>query len=263
MEPNGIITLLTDFGYRDGFVGTMKGVILGINPKARIVDISHGIVQGDIDAASFVLNGAYCYFPSGTIHTVVVDPGVGSDRRAIAAQVDDYFFVAPDNGVLSMIFAKAAKPRVYNLTKREYHLSSISHTFHGRDVFAPIAAHLSNGIPIQELGTLITDSIIRTSKQPQVKSGAIHGEIIYIDVFGNLITNISSGLLNDIFPSGKFKIEVGEQIIPRICSSYTSQGHNKLLAIINSFDLLEIVVRDSNAAKELKLFRGGSVKVKE
>ena len=148
MKPNGIITLLTDFGERDGFIGTMKGVILSINPKATIVDISHEIPAQDIEAGAFVLNNSYRYFPPGTIHVAVVDPGVGSNRKILAVQSDDYFFIAPDNQVLKYIFHASETLTVIEVLNKEFFLNKISQTFHGRDIFAPVAAHLSTDVGI-------------------------------------------------------------------------------------------------------------------
>lgn len=262
MQPNGIITLLTDFGYRDSFVGSMKGVILNINPQARIVDIAHDIPTGDIKAAGFVLHGAYHYFPAGTIHTVVVDPGVGSIRKAIAAQVGKHFFVAPDNGILSWIFADGDEQQVVDLINEEYHLPKVSHTFHGRDVFAPVAAHLSKGIPLEKLGESITDFVKQSPNQPYKKGNVIQGEVIYIDRFGNLITNISADLLEKSFPLGQFRVKIGEHIIAGLSTSYADVQKNQALAIIGSFELLEIAVRDGNAAERLNALSGTQILVK-
>jgi len=262
VHPNGIITLLTDFGYRDGFVGTMKGVILGINSQARIVDITHDIPAGDIDFAGFVLKGTHRYFPAGTIHTIVVDPGVGSPRRAIAAQVGEHVFVAPDNGVLSWIFTDGGKPQVVDLTNKEYHLAKVSNTFHGRDVFAPVAAHLSRGIPLLQLGETVSEFVKRSVQQPYKEGASIQGEVIYIDRFGNLITNISAILLEETFPSAEFRVGVVGKKIVGLCRSYADVQPHQALAIINSFGLLEIAVRDGNASEKLNVTRHTPVIVK-
>ena len=157
MKPNGIITLSTDFGIKDNFVGIMKGVIYGINPQARIVDITHHIPPQNVNTASFILNSSYRYFPNGTINIVVVDPGVGSERRILAVATDNYFFIAPDNQILKYIFNKNETLTVVEVLNKTYFNKHISRTFHGRDIFAPVAAHLSNSVPIEALGNVITD----------------------------------------------------------------------------------------------------------
>jgi len=261
MRPSGIITLLTDFGYRDGFVGTMKGVILGINPHVHIVDIAHDIAPGDIEAAAFVLNGAYPYFPKGTIHTIVVDPGVGSQRKAIATEIGNYYFIAPDNGVLSWVLQKEECARIIELSNTTYHLPKTSHTFHGRDVFAPAAAHLSAGVPLVKLGRPAKGLIQKIPKPAQKKEDAIYGEVIYIDRFGNLITNIPEELLIETNAFPYIQVVIGEQIISGLRSSYSEVERNQVLAIIGSFGFLEIAVRDGNAAERLKAQQGAQVKV--
>ena len=259
MEINRIITLTTDFGMRDSFVGVMKGVILSINPRARIIDISHEIPQGDIATASFVLHGAFRYFPKETIHTIVVDPGVGSERRPVAVEAGHYFFVAPDNGVLSYILDKAKKINMIHLTNVKYFLNHISNTFHGRDVFAPVAAHLSTGIAIEKMGESISDYHKYAFKGPKKTRISIEGEITYVDHFGNLISNIAEKTIKDMLAMGKLCIRIGEHSIYELSKSYsdTDQGH--LVALINSFGLLEIAIREENAAQQLHLNKGAKV----
>jgi len=186
-----IITLTTDFGLADGFVGTMHGVILGICPAARVVDLSHGIAPQGVQEAAFVLAAAVPFFPAGTIHVVVVDPGVGSERRAIAVQTDHTFYVAPDNGVLSEALAQDELVVAVHLNRAAFWLPVVSHTFHGRDIFAPVAAHLACGVPLRELGEPINDLLRLPASQPERwADGTLVGHLRYIDHFGNLITDV-------------------------------------------------------------------------
>src|SRR5258706_11301544 len=190
--PNGLITLTTDFGQSDHFVGTMKGVILGIAPRARIVDITHEIAPYELNEAAFVIAQAWRYFPKGTIHVVVVDPGVGSSRRPILAEAGGQFFVAPDNGVLSMIF-DAAPHKVRMISNPKLMRREISRTFHGRDVFAPAAAHLAKGVRPAAFGKLINDYVrVWLSKPSECGPNKWRGTILKVDSFGNLITNFAA-----------------------------------------------------------------------
>jgi S-adenosylmethionine hydrolase len=191
-----IITLTTDFGTHDWFVGTMKGVILGIAPRAAIVDLTHEIPAGDIRAGAFALAAGFRFFPKGTVHVAVVDPGVGGARKAIAVQTSNYLFVGPDNGVLSLALAREKIKSVHSLGNANYFLRPISHTFHGRDIFAPVAAHLSRGTPMHKFGPARKDFIRLPWPQPRVRRGCIEGEVVFIDRFGNAITNIENASLN-------------------------------------------------------------------
>ena len=258
MEPNGIITLLTDFGEIDGFVGTMKGVILSINPHAKIVDISHQIPDQDIEAGAFVLNNSYRYFPMGTVHLAVVDPGVGSERKILAVQSDDYFFIAPDNQILKYIFHSNETLTVVEVLNKQFFLTHISQTFQGRDIFAPVAAHLSTGIAIDQLGPIIEDYDHGEIDVPVVTSSSVMGKIIYADKFGNLITNIAIELINKPISL----IEIGSTIINRLSNSYIEVEIGQPLAIIGSSGYLEIAVRNGNARQQLSQDRGGSVIIK-
>jgi S-adenosylmethionine hydrolase len=257
MEPNGIITLLTDFGEIDGFVGTMKGVILSINPHAKIVDISHQIPDQDIEAGAFVLNNSYRYFPKGTVHLAVVDPGVGSERKILAVQSDDYFFIAPDNQILKYIFHSNETLTVVEVLNKQFFLDNISQTFHGRDIFAPIAAHLSTGLCIAQLGRETKNYDRGAIDQPKITKSGIIGSIIYIDKFGNLITNITEKLICKPISS----IKIGASIINRLSNSYTEVDIGQPLAIIGSSGYFEIAVRNGNAHQQLSLNRGEVIKI--
>src|SRR5262245_14904204 len=207
-----MITLLTDFGLGDYFVPAVKGVILTINPKASIIDITHDLAAHDIQAAAFTLGACYHNFPSGTVHVVVVDPGVGSPRRAIVAAAGGYFFVGPDNGVFSFVYARESNPRVFHITNDRYFSRTVSATFHGRDVFAPVAAHIARGARLEEIGAEVEDYVRFEIPRPRPgwieTRGVIEGRIIHIDRFGNCVTNFTEAELNpdEIAPSTKIHI---------------------------------------------------------
>jgi len=257
MEPNGIITLLTDFGDADGFVGVMKGVILSINSQARIIDICHALPSQDIDAAALILENSHRYFPKGAIHVAVVDPGVGSDRRILGVQTQDYFFIAPDNSLLKYIFYRNETLTVVELLNKHYFLPEISRTFHGRDIFAPVAAHLSLGVPLTEFGPPVVDFERGDIVQPVILSKKIIGSIVHIDKFGNLITDIPAGTLNKPI----LVISAGSTALHCLVDSYAHVNVGTPLAIIGSSGFLEISVRNGNASGQLALHRGDIVQV--
>ncbi len=243
---NRLIALTTDFGYQDPFVGIMKGVILGINPEARIVDATHGIAPQDIRGGALALNYAAPYFPPGTIHVVVVDPGVGTERRPILIECEDAFFIGPDNGVLSLAAERKKTLRVVELTNERYRLNPVSATFHGRDLFAPAAAHLSVGAPAQDFGRALKD-YARLTWPTAVKSAVeVRGEIIYIDHFGNLITNLTA---RDLAPLGGEKVEIAlaDVAIRGLAASYAEAEAAGYAALINSWGLLEICCFNARA----------------
>lgn len=258
LKPNGIITLLTDFGERDGFVGTMKGVILSINPKATIVDINHEIPAQDIEAGAFVLNSSFRYFPHGTIHVAIIDPGVGSDRKILAVQANNYFFIAPDNQVLKYILHSSETLTVVDVLNKEFFLNKISHTFHGRDIFAPVAAHLSTNVGIEQLGQKTKKYNRGIIDQPIITESNISGKIIYSDKFGNLISNIPAELIDQPISF----IQIGSTILNRLSNAYTEVDFNQPLAIIGSSGYLEIAIRNGNARRQLLLDREDSVTIK-
>ncbi len=270
-----IITLTTDFGLADSYVAAMKGVILGINPEAKLVDISHMIKPQNIPEAAFVLSMAYPFFPDGTIHVVVVDPGVGTRRKAIILRTPKAVFVAPDNGALSYVIEDCStkhggdgidqhltklEPRLeaVAITRSEFWRTPVSSTFHGRDIFAPVAAHLSLGLPLIEFGekisSLTTLPILRPHRE---QDGALMGQILHIDGFGNLITNIKG----DDLPGTKktIAVEVGSQRISGLSRTY-SEGRG-LLALIGSSGYLEISLREGSAGAFLNTKVGDKVKV--
>ncbi|MFQ5965165.1 MAG: S-adenosyl-l-methionine hydroxide adenosyltransferase family protein [Candidatus Scalinduaceae bacterium] len=253
-----IITLITDFGLQDGYVGVMKGVMVKINPSVRIIDISNSIEPQDIFQAACVLNDSFAYFPKGTIHVVVVDPGVGSRRKIICLKTKDYLFLAPDNGVLSFIIAREKSPSIREVTNKELFLPKISNTFHGRDIFAPIAAHLSNGLSYKDLGKRAGKiKEIDLSKPIRSPGGVLKGEIIYVDGFGNLITNINRDIFSRLREkSGKLAIIVGRKKLNKISNSYADVGEKEVVAIFGSSGYLEISVNHGNAKNVLNLKKG-------
>jgi hypothetical protein len=248
--PSGLITLTTDFGTADHFVGTMKGVILSIAPRARIVDISHEIAPYALMEAAFVIAQAWRYFPKGTIHVLVVDPGVGSARRPILAQAEGQFFIAPDNGVLSLIYEQAAaKVRVISNSKvmRE----QISRTFHGRDVFAPAAAHLARGEPAARFGRLISDFVRFTGLKPSaIAKTRWSGIVVRADRFGNLITNFHI----DEFPGVRtqpFELRIGAERIHRLALTFSEAAAKELFLIVGSSGYFEIATNQASARELL------------
>jgi S-adenosylmethionine hydrolase len=252
-KKQSIITLITDFGLQDGYVGVMKGVMANINPLASVIDISNTIAAQDIFQAACVLNNSYNY-----IHVVVVDPGVGSDRKILCLKTEDYLFLAPDNGVLSLVIAKEESPSIREVTNGKFFLPTISNTFHGRDVFAPVAAHLSKGVNHKELGERI-DKVNKIDLPKPILSpgGKLTAEIIYVDSFGNLITNINKEVIDRMkVGTEKVSITMGRRRINGICSSYTDVGDNEALAIFGSSGYLEISVNLGNAGDVLKLKKG-------
>jgi len=257
-----IITLITDFGIEDGYVGIMKGVMLSINPNLTIVDITHQIPPFDITAAQLVLNSSYRFFPLNTIHLIVVDPGVGTDRKPIMVKSKDYFFIAPDNGVLTPILLKEEKKEIYHLNKPEYFLSKVSSTFHGRDIFAPVAAQLSLGIPYKKIGTIINEAFISPLPSPSVSNFELLGEIIHIDRFGNAISNISKDDFLSFVKEDSFIIEINGIFIDKISSSYLDSKREKPLALFDSFDLLEIAIREGNFSKLFGIEKKQAIKIR-
>jgi S-adenosylmethionine hydrolase len=257
-----VITLTTDFGTADPYVGMMKGVILGINPQASIVDITHGVRPQNIRQGAFLLGKSYRYFPKGTIHVAVVDPGVGSSRRGVALSTPRGVFVAPDNGVLSYVLkdlwedglpelSEGEVPvptgcRAYQITNKSLWLQPVSATFHGRDVFAPVAAHLSRGVAVAEVGKEVESLWCLELESRQGEGGKLRGVVAHVDRFGNLITDIDAKLLK---PTTGLRVEVKGSGIRGLREFY-SQGEG-LMALVGSYGTLEIAVRDGSAASML------------
>ncbi|VAX33301.1 hypothetical protein MNBD_NITROSPINAE05-722 [hydrothermal vent metagenome] len=255
-----VITLTTDFGLDDPFVGIMKGVILNLLPTVQVIDITHAIEPQNIQQTALVLESAHRYFPKNTVHLVVVDPGVGSDRRPIAVKTKSAIFVGPDNGVLTSAIDSASK--VYELTESSYFLKSPSSTFHGRDVFAPATAWIAKGTALSEMGKEISDPQILNFPQPTVHENTITGEIVYIDRFGNLISNVPEKLLRAL-KMESLTLRIGRQRIQGVTSHYSQCAPGAIGSLINSWGKLEIFCRDGNAAKKLKCHVGTSLTIKK
>jgi len=274
-----IITLLTDFGLADGYVGAMKGVILTIHPQAAVVDISHAIPAQDLRSAAWVLYTAYDAFPRRTIHCVVVDPGVGGQRRAIAVEAGGYTFVAPDNGVLSYVLSREPLGMAVELTNPRFHRHPVSRTFHGRDIFAPAAAYVSRGVPLGELGTLLPLDQLVTWPLPHPErrpDGSLVGHILHIDRFGNCVTDLRMTEEEDVLlltnpPSGeerpieiprrRMHLEVGERALFGISRTYADGSPGEFLALIGSSGHLEIALVKGNAAQTLGLIVGDPITI--
>jgi len=258
---NRIITLTTDFGLSDGFVGVMKGVILGINPQATIVDITHDIAPQNVEQGAFLFANAVKYFPASAIHVVVVDPGVGSARRPIALQAGETFFVAPDNGILSLAVSYPLSViRCVHLNKPEYWLPRVSNTFHGRDIFAPVAAHLSLGVPLEAMGEPIADWVrLSWCTTASWRAGdEIVGRVIHIDRFGNIITNIGEEMLAGM-DRARMVVKVGGRTLRGIKPTYSAAAPGEAIALISSSWQVEVAVREGNAAQTLGVRFGDKV----
>lgn len=260
-----IITLMTDFGYRDVFVGAMKGVIYGIEPGARVVDVSHGITRHRVKEAALRLHECFGYFPRGTVHVVVVDPGVGSPRRPILVECDGHLFVGPDNGVFTKVIESSRETvSVRHITASHYFIRPRGNTFHGRDVFAPVAAWLSKGTRIDSLGDPIEDFVRIELPEPRVEGGQATGEVIYSDGFGNAVTNITSGdieMVREARPGAPLRVLIkGGQTDMK---DYFEQGDDRRPhGIINSSGYLEIFLYQGDVTGFLKLKPGEPVSVK-
>lgn len=255
-----IITLTTDFGSKDVYVGVMKGVILGIAPDAVIVDISHSVRPQNVRQAGFLLASATPYFPPNTIHIVVVDPGVGTERRAIAVQTQRAWYVAPDNGVLSFVLNRESALRIVNLTNARYWLPTVSATFHGRDVFAPVAAHLARGVSVDDLGEPVDEIVTLPLSQPTRRAdGSIVGHVLHIDQFGNCVTDIPAEMLA---ATPHVDVEVAGCRIRGLVPTYAMVAPGAPVVLIGSVGYLEIAVREGSAACQMGIEVGEQVVVR-
>jgi S-adenosylmethionine hydrolase len=263
-DARRVITLLTDFGGSDPFVGVMKGVILGINPEAVIVDLCHGTTAHDPSEAAFLLATSYRYFPKGTIHVAVVDPGVGGPRRPILAACDGHLFVGSDNGLLGLIAERGEPSSVRAITAARYFLQPVSATFHGRDIFAPVAGHLSLGAEPDRFGHPIEDYVRLTLPRPwQCGARSITGEILHIDRFGNLVSNIAREDLEPLASGGPItalRVEIAGRRVP-VVAYYAQVAPGAPGAVIGSADYLEIFVHQGDASRLLRAGRGSEVLV--
>ena len=257
---NSTIALLTDFGTKDHFVGVLKAVIININPHAHTIDLCHEVSSFDILEGALLLERSYRYFPKKTIFLIVVDPGVGSARKAIILKTKDYIFVAPDNGILTLIAQENRQNHIFEITNPRYFLKTISSTFHGRDIFAPVVAHLSRGTALKNFGprqkTLKTLNI--PTPKIDKKTQQINGKIIYIDKFGNLVTNIRQ---NGLRGRKNLLIRIKDKAIHGLSHSYSNAPKGQLLAITNSMGYLEIALNHDSASHFLNAKKGGKVKL--
>ena len=257
---NRLITLTSDFGLHDAYVGIMKGVILTIAPEARLIDITHSISPQDVMEAAFVLKNAIPYFPPNTIHLAVVDPGVGTERRAIAIRKDQHWFVGPDNGLFSLVLNGTPPDEIVELNDPTYWLTDQpSDTFHGRDIFAPIAANLALEKPLNVLGTPIESIKPLNWVLPIADKEGIRGWVVHVDRFGNCITNISRELINKQRNGKAVKCYVGSSILDKIENTYGASVAGEPLMLFDSNELLEIAVNSGNASSLLNIRKGSAV----
>lgn len=260
MQAAPIVTLTSDFGTRDHYVGVMKAVMLGIVPNIRLIDISHDITAQDIMAAAWVTKNAAFMFPKGTVHLCVVDPGVGTNRRPIALALNGHYFVGPDNGLFSLV-AEQMPYEAYELTNTSFWRDVRSNTFHGRDIFAPVAAHLARGVPIGELGVSVESLTYFRWAMPVADRDGIQGWIVHIDGFGNLITNITRELLKETAGESALKIYVGSTVLREVSQTFSSVADGEPVAYIGSSGYLEVGINKGNAAQLLSVPKGAPVSI--
>ena len=257
-----ILTLTTDFGTKDGFVGTLKGVIWSICPNVQIADISHEISAQNVLEGALALWRAYPFFPEGTIHLAVVDPGVGTSRRPIAVHLGGHSFVGPDNGLFTPMYEDAEKKGwrldIVHLTNKKYFLQDISHTFHGRDIFAPVAAHLVNGVPLADLGPVIADPVRLSMPKPEKTVDGWRAHVIVVDVFGNCTTDLPAESLAEL-TNVIFRLR-GREVIGLV-ASYGQEQPGQLVALVDSENYVEIAIVNGSAAKTLGAQVGDMVEV--
>lgn len=266
MKEQPIITLLTDFGSVDGFVGVMKGVMLQICPNAHLIDISHDIPPFSISSASFLMEWSYEYYPPGTIHLCVVDPGVGTNRRILIVQANDHYFVAPDNGVLTPIIDTGKHLKIFSITNERYWRENVSNTFHGRDIFSPISAYLAKGIPPSVMGKEINDPVRLPMHPIEFDRDIIHCHVRYIDRFGNLVTDLDIDTYkkwsaNNGCTQDQTIIQFQDTRVMGISQSYGMKKRGELLAVFDGYDRLEIAQNGGDASRHTGLGIDAPVKV--
>jgi S-adenosylmethionine hydrolase len=262
MARNPIVTLTTDFGLNDHFVGALKGVILNIAPEAKIVDICHTVQAFDILDGALALAQSYSYFPPRTVHLVVVDPGVGSARRPIIATSEMHNFVAPDNGVLSLMYAREQRLSVRHITAEHYFLQPVSNTFHGRDIFAPVAAYLAKGVDQEKFGEEVTDYVRFNAPKPKAVDGTtMRGVVLRVDRFGNLITNFTPQDAPALFQANvpPFKLVVGKREVTSLRTNYAEGAPGEVFAIVGSMGFIEIAANRGSAAQTTGAAKGSEV----
>lgn len=262
--PNRLVTLTTDFGVNDYFVGTMKGVILSINPAAQIIDICNSIQSFDVLDGALTIAQAYSYFPPDTIHLVIVDPGVGSERRPLLITTEKHIFIAPDNGVMSLVYERVERLSVRHITASHYFLQPVSQTFHGRDVFAACAGWLSKGVEISKFGDEVTDFIRFSAPKPKpVSENAFKGVVLKSDKFGNLITNFTAKEVPQLFTPEPpaFRIQVGKAEVTKIRTAYAQAAPGEVFGIIGSMGYLEISANRAAANRLVGADKGSEVSI--
>jgi len=265
LSQRPIITLTTDFGLNDHFVGTIKGVILDIIPDVEIVDISHSVQAFDVLDGALTIAQAYSYFPNGTVHLVVIDPGVGTERRPLVVTSDRHHFVAPDNGVLSLVYASEERLHVRHVTAEHYYRQPVSNTFHARDIFAPVTAYLAKGVDPDKFGHEISDFVRFNAPKPRPAEGnTLRGVVLKVDRFGNLITNITSQDAPALFAErpAPFKIAVGKREITEIQTNYAQGAPGEVFGILGSMGYLEIAANRGSAAQIVGAGKGADVSLK-
>jgi S-adenosylmethionine hydrolase len=258
---NAIITLTTDYGTNDHLVGTLKGVILKINPDVTIVDITHNVTAYDLLDGALTIGSAYSYFPSKTVHVVVVDPGVGTERRPLLVSAQNQYFIAPDNGVLSVIYEHEKESLIVRHANVEhYYLQPVSKTFHGRDIFAPVAAWLTKGWQTGSMGDEITDFKKFAIPRPKEADGALKGVVLRADAFGNLITNFrSEDFPESALAGGAIKLQVGNQAVTRLVETFAQGNNGEAIAYVGSSGYIEVGMNKGNASRTLTIGRGAPV----
>lgn len=255
-KGKGIVTLITDFGLLGEYVGAMKGAILKVNPRCQVVDVTHQIEPQDVLQASFILKNAYPYYPAGTVHVVVVDPGVGSSRRPIILEKEEHIFVGPDNGVFNFVLSGKGKTKGYEITRREFFLAPLSDTFHGRDLFAPVAGYLSLGMKPDQFGPPAGDFLQAQWPKPRVRGKKLGGRILFSDSFGNLITNISRQEYGWLVEARSLQIKGKGWRIEGVHRTYSQGKPGQPMALFGSAGLLELSVNRGNAKRTLGLKPG-------
>lgn len=252
-----IITLTTDYGTNDHLVGTLKGVILKINPEANIVDITHNVTPYDVLDGALAIGSAYSYFPARTIHAVVVDPGVGTDRRPLLVSGESHYFIAPDNGVLSLVYEREESLVVRHANVEHYYLQPVSKTFHGRDIFAPVAAWLSKGSQAAAMGDEITDHKRFAMPKPKAGEGGLKGVVLRVDSFGNLVTNFrAEDLPAQSLENGKVQFQLGKHTVSKLVDTFAKGAPGEAFAYVGSNGFVEIGINRGNASKSMGIARG-------
>jgi S-adenosylmethionine hydrolase len=260
--PRPIITLTTDYGTSDHFAAVMKGVILTINPDVNVIDITHSVLAHDILDGALAIGQAYRYFPPKTIHVVVVDPGVGTERRPILVAGDQHYFVAPDNGVLSSVYEQSESLHVWNIISEHYFRQPVSKTFHGRDIFAPVAAWLTKSWQTSSFGEPIDDFVRFAIPRVKVNGNQVQGAVLRVDHFGNLITNVAVEDVPDLLAAGtNVKINVGNAQVSKVVQTFAEGAAGEVVGLIGSSGYLEISVNKGNASRTLGVGRGAEVTV--